>query len=106
MTFVILTGGIDLSVGSLLALVSVVIGFSYRMGLPLEAALCLGLLAGIACGAFNGLLIVTLGLQPLVVTLGSFALFRGIASPASAGNAVSGFPPWFAPVGHYYAGVN
>ena len=61
--------GIDLSVASLLALVSVVIGLSYDAGLPLPAAMLLGLATGIAGGLLNGAAVAYLGLHPFVVTL-------------------------------------
>ena len=56
------------------------------------------------CGAFNGLFIVLLDLNPLVVTLGTFALFRGLAFVVSNAGAVSAFPSWFEVFGQYYAG--
>jgi rhamnose transport system permease protein len=84
MTLIIITGGIDLSVGAALALVSVVIGFASTKGVPLELCVVLGLLTGLACGAFNGLFIIALDLNPLVVTLATFALFRGLAFVVSA----------------------
>ena len=87
MTFVILTGGIDLSVGSLMALVSVTIGFSFAAGLPLPLAIVAGILAGAAGGFFNGIVITAFRLQPLVVTLGTFALFRDIAYAVSNADA-------------------
>ena len=95
MTLVIITGGIDLSVGALLALVSVAIGFSFQAGLPLWAASCLGVMVGVAGGIMNGLFTTALRLHPLVVTLGTFALFRGIAFAVSDANAISSFPEWF-----------
>lgn len=95
MTLIIISGGIDLSVGALLALVSVAIGFSYDAGLPLWAASVLGVLVGTAGGALNGVFIAYFRLHPLVVTLGTFALFRGIAYTVSNAGAVSGFPAWF-----------
>jgi ribose/xylose/arabinose/galactoside ABC-type transport system permease subunit len=95
MTLVIITGGIDLSVGSLLALVSVTIGFSHEAGLPLELALIAGLAVGALGGLFNGVMVTTLRLHPLVVTLGTYALFRGIAFAVSNVGAVSTFPEWF-----------
>ena len=95
MTLVIITGGIDLSVGSLLALVSVTIGFGMQAGLPLWLAILAGVGVGTLCGFFNGLMITTLRLHPLVVTLGTFALFRGIAFAVSGAGAVSNFPAWF-----------
>lgn len=95
MTLVIITGGIDLSVGSLLALVSVTIGFGMQAGLPLWLAILAGVGVGTLCGFFNGLMVTTLRLHPLVVTLGTFALFRGIAFAVSGAGAVSNFPAWF-----------
>lgn len=95
MTLVIITGGIDLSVGALLSLVSVTIGFSFAAGLPLPAAIVAGLGVGLLGGAFNGFMIAFLRLHPLVVTLGTFALFRGIAYAVSNADAVSSFPDWF-----------
>ncbi len=95
MTLVIITGGIDLSVGALLALVSVTIGFSNQAGLPMPMAIAAGVCVGIAGGVFNGLMVTTLRLHPLVVTLGTFALYRGIAFAVSNANAVSQFPGWF-----------
>jgi len=105
-TLVIITGGIDISVGALLSLVSVTIGFSYQAGLPLWAAIAFGTMVGTLGGFFNGALIVLLRVHPLVVTLGTFALFRGIAFAVSDAGAVSSFPPWFALFGQsWIAGV-
>jgi rhamnose transport system permease protein len=104
MTLIVVSGGIDLSVGALLALVSVVVGFASANGVPLVLALVLGLVVGVACGAFNGAFITLLDLNPLVVTLGTFALFRGLAFVVSNAGAVSSFPDWFAVFGQYYLG--
>jgi ribose/xylose/arabinose/galactoside ABC-type transport system permease subunit len=102
MTLIIITGGIDLSVGSNLALVSVAVGFSYAAGLPLPLAIVFGLVVGVAAGLFNGLFITLLDLHPLVVTLGTFALFQGLAYGLTEARAVSDFPPWFAYFGQAY----
>jgi rhamnose transport system permease protein len=104
MTLIIITGGIDLSVGSNLALVSVAVGFTYAAGLPLPLAIVFGLLVGVAAGLFNGLFITLLDLHPLVVTLGTLALFQGLAYGVSAAEAVSDFPGWFAYFGQAYLG--
>ncbi len=104
MTLVIITGGIDLSVGSLLALVSVAVGFSYSAGLPLALSLIVGLVTGALGGLLNGALISGLGLSPLTVTLGTFSLFRGLAYMISNAGAVSNFPSWFAYIGQFYIG--
>ena len=104
MTLIIITGGIDLSVGALLALVSVTIGFSYQAGLPLGAASALGVIVGVAGGTLNGLITTYFRLHSLVVTLGTFALFRGIAFAVSDADAVSNFPQWFSVFGQYKFG--
>ena len=104
MTLIIITAGIDLSVGALLALVSVVVGFTMAAGVPLPLALLLGLAMGYAGGLFNGLLVSKLSLSPLTVTLGTMALYRGIAYAISDSGAVSDFPDWFAYFGAYYIG--
>jgi rhamnose transport system permease protein len=101
-TLVIITGGIDLSVGSALALVSVTVGFTFAAGVPLPLAILLGLLVGVLGGAFNGVLIARFGLPPFAVTLGTFAAFRGLAYAVSNAGAVSSFPDWFASLGQSY----
>ncbi len=105
MTFVIVSGGIDLSVASLLALVSVAMGLSYRAGLPLPAAMLLGVATGVAGGLLNGAAVAYLGLHPFVVTLATMAIYRGGAYAISNAAAVSDFPPWFTSIGQsYFAG--
>ncbi|WP_158805704.1 ABC transporter permease [Acidisoma sp. L85] len=102
MTFVIISGGIDLSVASLLAFVSVVMGLSFQAGVPLPAAMLLGLAAGIAGGLLNGAAVAYLGLHPFVVTLATMAIYRGAAYAISNAAAVSDFPPWFTTIGQSY----
>ena len=104
MTLIIITAGIDLSVGSALALVSVAVGFSFAAGLPLPLAILLGLFVGLLAGAFNSFFITQLELHPLVVTLGTLALFRGLAFGLSDADAVSDFPPWFDYFGQFFVG--
>ena len=104
MTLIIITGGIDLSVGSNLALVSVAVGFSFAAGLPLPLGILFGLVVGMAAGLFNGLFITFLDRHPLVVTLGTLALFQGLAYGISKAQAVSDFPGWFAYFGQAYLG--
>ena len=96
MTFIIITGGIDLSVGSVLAFSSIVLGFSWQsLGLPLPLAICAGLVAGTLAGLLNGLLIVGLRVPPLIVTLATLAIFRGLSFGISESRSVHGFPEWF-----------
>ena len=108
MTPVILTGGIDLSVGSLLGLCAVCFGKFWRdagLDWPMAAAFTLGI--GALAGGVNALLITRLRLPPLIVTLGSFSLFRGLAEALTRGtDNFTGFPPDFLAFGQgYYGGV-
>ncbi|HKB10924.1 MAG TPA: hypothetical protein VKD69_09720 [Vicinamibacterales bacterium] len=95
MTFVILSGGIDLSVGSIVALSGVVLGLALRGGHLLAVALALSLATGAACGAVNGLLVSLGGLPPFIVTLGTMSIARGAALLVTEGRPVSGFEASF-----------
>lgn len=108
MTPVILTGGIDLSVGSLLGLCAVCFGKLWRdANLSWEMAAAITLAIGAAAGSLNALLITRLRLPPLIVTLGSFSLFRGLAEALTRGvDNFTGFPDSFLAFGQgYYGGV-
>lgn len=86
MTVVILTGGIDLSVGSMVALSSIVLGMSCQMVSPVLAVI-FGLLTGIAGGFLNGYFITKFKIPALIVTLATLGVFRGVALGISSGNA-------------------
>ncbi|SMY06311.1 ABC transporter permease [Flavimaricola marinus] len=95
MTFVIISGGIDLSVGPTAAL-SAVAGASLMVaGVPLPLALLAALGAGMLCGFFNGALIAYAGLQPFIVTLGGLSLYRALSLIFTGGNPIFGIPPEF-----------
>ncbi len=97
MTFIIISGNIDLSVASTLALVASVTALMHaKMHLPFGAAMILGLILGGLLGLFNGLMIVRLKLPSLAVTLGTFALYRGLAQIIIGDHSVGSFPDWFA----------
>jgi ribose/xylose/arabinose/galactoside ABC-type transport system permease subunit/ABC-type sugar transport system substrate-binding protein len=102
LTPVIITGGIDLSVGSMMG--AVAFGALWRDGhFPLVAALLTALLIGCAGGALNAVLIARFNLPPLVVTLGSFSLFRGIAEGITQGTVnYTDFPRPFLYLGQGY----
>ncbi|MBZ9935988.1 ABC transporter permease [Mesorhizobium sp. BR1-1-16] len=95
MVLLIIAREIDLSVASILALTSVVFGLMIQAGAPLLVAIPLTLVAGAACGAFNGILVTALGLPSLVVTLGTMALFRGIGYILLGSDSVNSFPDSF-----------
>jgi rhamnose transport system permease protein len=101
MTPVILSGGIDLSVGSLLGLSAVTMGAAYReLGLPMGAAALVALAVGAAGGGLNAVLIARLRIPPLIVTLGTFSLFRGLAEGLTGGiRNYSDFPEGFLVLG-------
>src|SRR5918995_680116 len=76
MTMVIISGGIDLSVGPTAALSAVLAASAMVVGVPAPLAILLALAVGVACGVFNGVLIAYAGLQPFIVTLGGLSLYR------------------------------
>jgi rhamnose transport system permease protein len=101
LTPVIVSGGIDLSVGSLLGFSAVVLGELWRDAkVPLAAAVALTLATGGAAGALNALLVARLRMPALIVTLGTFSLFRGLAEGLTAGvENYTGFPSRFLALG-------
>ncbi|MHB8595714.1 MAG: ABC transporter permease [Ktedonobacteraceae bacterium] len=99
MTLIIIAGEIDLSVASVLGLASVVLGLLWEGGQPMWLAIGVALLVGLVAGCLNGLLITRLALPSLVVTIGSLALFRGLAYVVLGDQAVSNFPTTFTNLG-------
>src|SRR6266478_5703599 len=97
MTPIILTGGIDLSVGSLLGLCAILFGKLWRdASVPIPLAMGCTLGVGALAGGLNALLITWLRLPPLIVTLGSYSLFRGLAEAITRGvDTFTNFPAWF-----------
>jgi ribose transport system permease protein len=95
MTFVIISGGIDLSVGSVLALSGVVLASALHAGLSLPLALPLALAVGSACGLINGLLVTRGSLPPFIATLGMMSVARGLALMWAEGRPISGFDESF-----------
>jgi len=106
MTAVIITGGIDLSVGAMMGLAAILFGVAWRdWGLPLPAAAIVSLLVGLAGGGLNALLVARFGIPPLIVTLGTLSLFRGVAEGITQGAVnYTGFPARFLALGQGYLG--
>ena len=92
LTLIVVTGEIDLSVASTVGLCSAVMGKLWFAGLPLEAILPIVLVLGAVLGAFNGFLVTRLGLPSLAVTIGTLALYRGLAFVVLGDQAVADFP--------------
>ena len=86
-TFTIITGGIDLSIGSVVALTGTLAVMAANAGVPIGLSMIIGLLAGVACGAANGLLITRLKLPPFIATLGMMDVARGVALTITNANA-------------------
>ena len=96
MTFVIITGGIDLSVGAIVGLCAILLGYSWKnWGFPLPVAVVFALGVGTLAGAVNGLVITRLKAPPLIVTIATLALYRGLAEGISKAHSVRGYPESF-----------
>jgi ribose/xylose/arabinose/galactoside ABC-type transport system permease subunit len=91
MTFVIISAGIDLSVGSVLALSGVMMASALHGAVPLPAALLAGPGTGLCCGLLNGLLVAQGRLPPFITTLGMMSVARGAALVFTEGRSISGF---------------
>jgi ribose transport system permease protein len=99
MTFVIITAGIDLSVGSAVALTGMLAGISMQGGAPGFVGILVALGAGLLIGAFNGFSVTFLGITPFIVTLAVLSMARGLTLAVSNGQTVFGFPGSFTFVG-------
>jgi len=100
MTLVMLTGGIDLSVGAVVALASMTLGLTWHeLGWPIEQAALAAVLVGLGCGALNGFLVIG-GISPLIATLATMACYAGGALAISEGQRVAGLPNGFTSIGN------
>ena len=96
MTFVILIGGIDLSVGSVMALAMMVLGYlNVTAEVPMGLAILGALAAAALCGTISGLVITEFKVPAFVATLAMMSIARGIANMITNGSQIIGFPPWF-----------
>ncbi len=99
-TCVIITAGIDLSVGSVLALAGVVAAMTAHAGVPVPIAMLAGIATGGICGILNGLIITRLGLPPFIATLGMMMVARGVALQITGARPVSGLGDSFGALGN------
>ena len=102
MALVIIAGEIDLSVASIVALVSTMMGLMLQFDVGTPGLVVVGLLTGLLCGVFNGLLVTLLNLPSIVVTIGTMSLFRGISYIILGDQAFNGYPTDFAFFGQGY----
>jgi ribose/xylose/arabinose/galactoside ABC-type transport system permease subunit len=96
--FVILHGGIDLSVGSIMALAGMVAGYLMKLGVPPPAAVVLAIVAGLAMGAINGALVAYARIAPFIATLGMLSFASGVVLGLSKGWPITEIPASFAPL--------
>lgn len=99
-TMTIITAGIDLSLGSVLALAGVMAAMAAQFGVPVPLALLIGVATGGVCGMFNGLVITRLRLPPFIATLGMMMIARGVALQITGARPVSGLPSEFGTLGN------
>lgn len=99
MTLIIISGEIDLSVASILGMASALLGVLWSKGLPMPAIFVIVAIVGLAAGAVNGLLVTRLGLPSLAVTIGTLALYRGIATILLGPTTVANFPAAYTNLG-------
>ncbi|OGV66418.1 MAG: hypothetical protein A3K19_27810 [Lentisphaerae bacterium RIFOXYB12_FULL_65_16] len=99
MTAVIITGGIDLSVGSVMALSAVVLGLTFEAHVPVWIGAVLAVLTGLVAGLLNGVFVARVKVHPLIVTLATLSAYRGVAEGISLARPISGFPDGFAVLG-------
>ena len=102
MALLIISGEIDLSVASIIALASTAMGAAAQFDVDTSVLVLIGLCVGVICGAFNGLLVTGLGLPSIVVTIGTMSLFRGISYIVLGDQAFRGYPSDFAFFGQGY----
>ncbi len=99
MAVLLISGGLDLSIGSTLAFTGVVAGLGLQAGLPALPAILLGLLAALGVGLVNGLLVAKLKINPFITTLGMMITIRGLLLVIAQGRAVLNLPPSFTVIG-------
>ena len=99
MVILLISGGLDLSIGSTLALTGVVTGLTLNAGVPVPVAILVGLIAAIGVGLTNGLLVAKMGINPFITTLGMMISIRGLLLVIAKGRAVLNLAPTFTEIG-------
>lgn len=96
MAFVLLIGEIDISIASIIALSSCIMGMAYNAGVPMPAAMALALVTGAICGFINGVLVACFReLASMIITLATMSLYRGIAWMLLEAKSAGGYPEWY-----------
>ena len=105
MTHLMVSGGFDMSVGSVVAFTGAITALLLKTGFSVIPAVSIGLLLGASIGFFNGFIISKIGINPFVVTLSSLSLFRGLTLIVSRGQNISGLPDSFKSIGQAKWGI-
>ncbi|WP_408011235.1 ABC transporter permease [Pseudalkalibacillus sp. A8] len=95
MTFIIISGAMDLSVGSILGLSAVALGVLFQSGVNIWLSVLVAIIVGALAGSLNGLLIARYKMQAIVVTIGTLVMFRGLVYIITEGKPISGYPDAF-----------
>lgn len=99
MAHLMVSGGFDMSVGSVVAFTGATTAMILKMGVPIPLALLIGLLIGAGIGLFNGIIVAKVGINPFVTTLSSLSLFRGLTLIVTKGQNITGLPRAFKAIG-------
>lgn len=99
MVHLMVSGGFDMSVGSIVAFTGATTAMFLKMGMPVPVAVLLGLLIGVIIGLFNGVIVAKVGINPFITTLASLSLFRGLTLIVTHGQNISGLPKSFKMIG-------
>ena len=95
LTLIIISGEIDLSIASMIALTAVIFGTVYNFGFSLSISTLIAVVSGGLCGLFNGLLVTKLKIPSIILTIGTLTLYRGIAQAMASDFSLGGYPSWF-----------
>ena len=105
LTLVIISGEIDLSIASMIALTAVIFGTVYNAGFGMPLSILIAVFSGILCGLFNGILVTKLKIPSIILTIGTLTLYRGIAQSLASDFSLGGYPSWFVGIDYRYIGI-
>ena len=105
LTLIIISGEIDLSIASMIALTAVIFGTVYNAGFGMPLSVFIALISGVLCGLFNGILVTKLKIPSIILTIGTLTLYRGIAQSLASDFSLGGYPSWFIGIDYRYVGI-
>jgi rhamnose transport system permease protein len=105
MTFLIIGGQMDLSVGSQMAMSACISAVLFHRGMPFAATLIISVIIGVLCGIFNSVIVTVFKITPMIATIGTMSVYRGIAQALLGDGSLANFPVWFRSINYKYAGA-